>query len=126
LVSAAESDRVAVSRAFPVTAHTDRRPAIGDDVARIVVLSTDGYSRADALDCGEALSQVLLESTMAGLATCPVSQVTELHASRDIVANLIGRDACPQVLVRIGLAPALDDVPPPTPRRPVSDFLTIA
>ncbi|MCV7158503.1 Acg family FMN-binding oxidoreductase [Mycolicibacterium brisbanense] len=126
LVSAAESDRVAVSRAFPVTAHTDRRLAIGDDAARIVVLSTDGYSRADALDAGEALSQVLLEATMAGLATCPVSQVTELHASRDIVANLIARDACPQVLVRIGLAPALDDVPPPTPRRPVSDFLTIA
>lgn len=126
LVSAAESDRVAVSRAFPVIAHTDRRLSIGDDAARIVVLSTDGYSRADALDCGEALSMVLLESTMAGLATCPVTQVTELHASRDIVANLIGRDACPQVLVRIGLAPALDEVPPPTPRRPVSDFLTIA
>ncbi|OBC02362.1 NAD(P)H nitroreductase [Mycobacterium sp. 852013-50091_SCH5140682] len=126
LVSAAESDRVAVSRAFPVTAHTDRRLAIGEDAARIVVLSTDGYSRADALDAGEALSKVLLESTMAGFASCPVSQVTELHASRDIVANLIGRDACPQVLVRIGLAPVLDDVPPPTPRRPVSDFLTIA
>ncbi|MEE6167108.1 MULTISPECIES: Acg family FMN-binding oxidoreductase [unclassified Mycolicibacterium] len=126
LVSAAESDRVAVSRAFPVTAHTDRRLAIGDDAARVVVLSTDGYSRADALDAGEALSKVLLESTMAGFASCPVSQVTELHASRDIVANLIGRDACPQVLVRIGLAPVLDDVPPPTPRRPVSDFLTIA
>lgn len=126
LVSAAESERVALSRAFPVTAHTDRRPAIADDAARVVVLSTDGFSRADALDAGEALSMVLLEATMAGLATCPVTQMTELHASRDIVATLIGRDACPQVLVRIGLVPVLEEVPPPTPRRPVTDFLTIA
>jgi hypothetical protein len=50
--------------------------------------------------------------------------VTELHARRDIIGRLIVRDACPQVLVRIGLAPALDEVPPPTPRRPVEAILT--
>jgi hypothetical protein len=126
LVSAAESERVPVSRVFPVAAHTYRRPGIDDDAAQILVLCTDGYSRADALDCGEALSKVLLDCTMAGFATCPVTQVTELHASRDIISGLIARDACPQVLIRVGLAPALDEVPPPTPRRPVTDFLTIA
>lgn len=124
LVSAAESERVAVSRSFPVTAHSDRRPAAGDDAATLVVLSTDGYSRADALDAGEALSRVLLECTMAGLSTCPVSHVTELHASRDIIGALIGRDACPQLLVRIGTAPTLAGTPPPTPRRPVDTILT--
>nr|MDT0524553.1 hypothetical protein [Streptomyces sp. DSM 41633] len=79
LVSAAESERVAVARTFPVTAHTDRRPTVRDDSATLVVLSTDGYSRADALDAGEALSALLLECTLSGLATCPVSHVTELH-----------------------------------------------
>ena len=124
LVSAAESERVAVARTFPVTSHTDRRPAVRDDSATLVVLSTDGYSRADALDAGEALSAVLLECTLSGLSTCPVSHVTELHASRDIIGALIGRDACPQLLVRIGIAPALTETPPPTPRRGVDTFLT--
>lgn len=124
LVSAAESERVAVARTFPVTAHSDRRPTVRDDSATLVVLSTDGYSRADALDAGEALSALLLECTLSGLATCPVSHVTELHASRDIIATLIGRDACPQLLVRIGVAPTLTDAPAPTPRRAVETFLT--
>ncbi|OBB90052.1 Acg family FMN-binding oxidoreductase [Mycolicibacterium peregrinum] len=124
LISAAESERVAVARTFPVTSHSDRRPSVHDDSATLVVLSTDGYSRADALDTGEALSALLLECTMTGLSTCPVSHVTELHASRDIIGTLIGRDACPQVLVRIGIAPTLSDAPPPTPRRAVDTFLT--
>lgn len=124
LVSAAESERVAVARTFPVTAHTDRRPSVRDDSATLVVLSTDGYSRADALDAGEALSALLLECTLSGLSTCPVSHVTELHASRDIIGTLIGRDACPQLLVRIGIAPTLTDAPPPTPRRTVDTFVT--
>lgn len=124
LISAAESERVAVARTFPVTSHSDRRPSVHDDSATLVVLSTDGYSRADALDTGEALSALLLECTMTGLSTCPVSHVTELHASRDIIGTLIGRDACPQVLVRIGIAPTLSDAPPPTPRRTVDTFLT--
>lgn len=126
LISAEESERVGVSRDFPVTAHSTRRPTLNNDDATVVVLSTDGYSREDALDAGEALSVVLLECTMSGLATCPVTHVTELHASRDIIGRLIVRDACPQVLVRIGLAPALDNVPPPTPRRPVDAYLTFA
>ncbi|MDV3124214.1 nitroreductase family protein [Mycobacterium sp. 21AC1] len=126
LVSAAENDRVALSRSFPVTNHSDRRQSIGADAAAILVLSTDGYSREDALDAGEALSAMLLECTLIGLATCPVTHVTELHASRDIVAKLIDRDACPQALIRAGVAPALEGVPPPTPRRPIDDILTFA
>lgn len=126
LVSAAESERVGIARSFPVTPHGDRRLTVNDDAAKILVLSTDGYSRADALDAGEALSATLLECTLAGFATCPVTNVTELHASRDVIGALIGRDACPQVLVRVGMAPVLDSVPPPTPRRPVEAFLSFS
>lgn len=126
LVSAAETDRVDLARTFPVTMHSDRRQSITDDASTILVLSTDGYGREDALDAGEALSAVLLECTLAGLATCPVTHVTELHASRDIISALIDRDACPQVLVRIGIAPALEALPPPTPRRPIDDILAFA
>lgn len=126
LISAAESERVGVARTFPVTAHSDRRLSVADDAAKLVVLSTDGYSRADALDAGEALSATLLDCTLAGFATCPVTHVTELHASRDIVGMLIERDACPQVLVRVGMSPVFEDTAPPTPRRSVEAYLTFA
>ena len=122
LVSAAESDRVDVGRSFPVTHHPERRLGVPEDRSRIVTLSTLADTHDDILRCGEALSAVLLEATLAGMATCTLTHLTEVPASRDIVGGLIGR-AHPQALIRIGLAPALDDVPPPTPRRPLPDVL---
>jgi nitroreductase len=122
LISAAESDRVDVGRAFPITHHAERRMQVPEDRSQLVVLSARGDSREDVLRCGEALSALLLECTLVGLATCTLTHVTEVHTSREIVASLTGQPF-PQALVRIGTAPALDDVPPPTPRRPVTDVL---
>jgi hypothetical protein len=73
------------------------------------------------LRSGEALSALLLDATMAGLATCTLTHITELPASRTVVTELIGRDTIPQVLIRVGLAPAIEEIPPPTPRRPIDD-----
>jgi hypothetical protein len=99
----------------------ERRIEIRDDHAKIVVLSSDTYSRADALASGEALSAVLLECTMAGLATCTLTHVTEVSATREFVGALIGNDSQPQVLIRVGMAPAVEASPPVTPRRPLAD-----
>jgi hypothetical protein len=85
------------------------------------VLSTYDESHHSVLRCGEALSALLLDATMAGLATCTLTHVTELPASRAVVAELIGRDTAPQVLIRVGLVPAIEEIPPPTPRRPLGD-----
>lgn len=122
LVSAAESDRVEVGRTFPVTRHRERRLDVPEDRARIVVLSALEDTREGILRCGEALSATLLECTVAGLATCTLTHVTEADATREMISALTGRPY-PQVLVRIGRVSALDDVPPPTPRRPLSDVL---
>ena len=54
----------------------------------ILVLSTDGDSRADALASGEALSALLLECTMVGFATCTVTHLTELSETRKFVQSL--------------------------------------
>ena len=124
LVSAAESDRVDVGRAFPVSAHNERHAGIGHDQSTVLVLSTDEDTRDDALRCGEALSAVLLECTSAGLATCTLSHLTELQASRHLIGILSGRAAMPQLVIRVGEAPVLDEVPPMTPRRPLSEVLT--
>lgn len=123
LVSAAESDRVDIGRTFPVTHNRERRIEVGDDHSKIVLLSTASDEPGDALACGEALSTVLLECTMAGLATCPVTHLTEVPAGRAMLAGLVGGDGLPQVLVRVGGAPALEKPPVPTPRRPLADVL---
>jgi hypothetical protein len=123
LVSAAETERVSAGRTFPVVPHGDRRSGIPEDASKVVVLSTDGDTRADALGSGEMLSRVLLECAAAGMATCTITHLTELATSRHIVATLIEGTAWPQVLIRIGVIPRTELVPPPTPRRPLSDVL---
>jgi nitroreductase len=126
LVSVAEGDRVDIGRRFPAPRHGERRPEIPEDHSKVVALSTDGDDRADALASGEALSAVLLECTMAGLATCPVTHITEVRASRELVGALLDHDAVPQVLIRVGVAPAMEEVPPATPRRPLDEVLRVA
>jgi hypothetical protein len=123
LVSAAESDRVGVNRVFPLTHNRERRTDIGPDYSKILMLSTDDDSPSDALACGEALSTVLLECTMAGLATCLMTHLTELSVSREVLAAVTGHTDLPQVLIRVGVVPALDNVPPATPRRSLADVL---
>ncbi len=125
LVSAAESDRVDVGRTFPVTHNRERRVEVGDDHSKIVLLSTASDDRKDALACGEALSTVLLECTMVGLATCPVTHLTEVPAGRALLAGLVGRDDLPQILIRVGGTPALEHLPEATPRRPLADVLDL-
>ena len=124
LLSAAESDRVDVGRTFPVSAHTERRAGIGEDQSTVLALSTDEDTRDDALRCGEALSAVLLECTLAGKATCTLSHLTELQSSRHLIGTLTRRAAMPQLVIRVGEAPVLGEVPPMTPRRPLRDVLT--
>ncbi len=125
LVSAAEGDRVGIDRVFPITHQPERRAAIPEDHAKILLLSTDGNGRADALASGEVLSAVSLECTMHGLATCPVTHLTELHVTRELIQSLMDHEAVPQVLLRVGVVPVTEKAPPPTPRRHLSEVLRL-
>ena len=123
LVSASERDRVDIARGFPAGDYPDCRPEVTRDESVIAVLSTHGDSRRDALGCGEVLSDVLLEATLAGLATCTLSHMTELEDSRNVIRELLGDSGNPQLLIRIGAVPASGDQPPATPRRPLAEVL---
>ncbi len=124
LTSQSEGDRVGIGRRFPITHHQDQRPEVPVDEARIVVLSTYDDTRLDVLRCGETLSAVLLAATMADLASCTLTHLTEVPAGRDILRELTGREL-PQVLIRMGCTPADEEIPPPTPRLPLADVVTI-
>ena len=125
LVSASESDRVDVGRDFPVAHDTDRRFEFGHDQSKILVLSTYDDERASVLQCGEMLSAVLLEATMSGLATCTLTHITELWPGQNVVASLIGQTTTPQVLIRVGTAPEIEQTPPATPRRPINEVFEV-
>ncbi|MBL3735616.1 Acg family FMN-binding oxidoreductase [Mycobacteroides abscessus] len=122
LPSEGERGRVDVAREFPLALHQSRRASVSKDESTLVVLSTGGDTPRDFLTCGEALSALLVEATVAGLSTCTLTHVIELVASRQIVGGLVEREY-PQAVVRIGSAPPLDPVPAPTPRRPLSAVL---
>ncbi|CAM4085229.1 Putative NAD(P)H nitroreductase acg [Mycobacterium basiliense] len=124
LASGSAARGVGVNRSFPADWRSEHSSASRQDQAKIVVLSTPEYTRADALRCGRALSAILLECTLAGLGTCPVTHVTEMEASRDIVRDLTGGTGEPQLLIRIGAGPS-GDIPAPTPRRPLGEVLEI-
>jgi len=123
LASAAELQRVDLARAFPDGEDRDRRPDVTRDRSAIAVLSTRADGRREALGCGEVLSDVLLEATVADLATCTLTHMTELEASRSIIRTMAGGD--PQLLIRIGTVPELSELPSATPRRPLDEVLEL-
>jgi hypothetical protein len=124
LVSSSEAARVDVARAFPPAGGGQRRAAVDHDHSKILVLSTDhDDARLDVLRCGEALSAVLLECTVAGMATCTLTHMTEIAASRNIITQITGTAGQPQLLIRVGKSPAGGQHVEPTARRLVTEIL---
>ncbi|MDT5005460.1 MAG: hypothetical protein QOJ24_2636 [Mycobacterium sp.] len=126
LISAAVSDRVDVKRRFPSTHDHRGSDDVQVDRSKIVVLSTHREdTRLDVLHCGEALSAVLLDCTVAGLATCTLTHMTELAPSREIIRGLTGQRGTPQLLIRIGQTSVTDEEFVPTPRKPLADIFEV-
>ncbi|MFD7844887.1 Acg family FMN-binding oxidoreductase [Nocardia sp. NPDC059764] len=123
-ISTEERERVEVNRVLPAVGGESRRTEVDEDQSVVVVLSS-GDSAIERVRCGEALSTILLECTVAGYATCPLTHVTELERSRAMIRALTGRDEQPQVLVRIGSVPTSERRQPRTPRLPLAQILEI-
>lgn len=123
LVSSAEFARVGVGRAFPPIPRSPRR-TVPADRARLLVLTTATDSVTPWLCAGEALSELLLECTTAGLSTCALTDLAEVPTGRALLSELIAHPGAPQVLIRVGMAAANSVPPPPTPRRPIEEFCT--
>lgn len=123
MLSSSEAARVDVARWFPPAGGGQRRAAIEHDGSKILVLSTCNDDPWNVLRCGEALSAVLLECTMAGMATCTLTHMTEIAQSRNAIAQIAGVIGQPQLLIRVGKSPASDHHVEPTARRLVYEVL---
>ncbi|HTY32173.1 Acg family FMN-binding oxidoreductase [Mycobacterium sp.] len=123
LVSGPEAAAVDVARAFPPAGVEPHRSRVDHDHSKILVLSTlRDDARLDVLRCGEALSAVLLECTVAGMATCTLTHMTEMAMSRDTIRQLTGTAGTPQLLIRVG-ASTLNGHVESTARRLVTEVL---
>ncbi|MFG3269373.1 Acg family FMN-binding oxidoreductase [Streptomyces luteogriseus] len=112
----------------PVRDFTGRRPVADrgtttfEHTPHLALLGTPGDSPADWLRAGQALERVLLEATLADLATSLTS-----HALEERELRLLARDPGSgtgqvQMVLRLGYGPR----GPATPRRPVADVLDVA
>ncbi|MFZ2172986.1 MAG: hypothetical protein WAW17_02915 [Rhodococcus sp. (in: high G+C Gram-positive bacteria)] len=125
LATAENSARVDIGRRFPPGRDEIRPDGAAADIDRstVLVLSTPSDTRPDWLRSGEALSSVLLEATVNGIATCPLTHVTELRQSRQMIRELLPDGGYPQALIRVGTVPRTSRRQ--TPRRPTDSVLSV-
>ena len=90
----------------------------------IAVLHTNADERADWLRGGQAMHRLLLAASAAGYQASFLNQPLEVPRIREELRRALGLPGHPQVVLRLGRP--RDPLPPPTPRLPVSDVLTIA
>jgi len=121
LARLAHRERPAAERLPVQRGHGRLRLGVGRHLDESEPAWPTGLPVGDDLDLLD-LSTVLLECTVAGMATCTLTHLIESEESRDIVRNLIGHGE-PQVLIRAGIAPPLEAIPAPTPRRPLDGVL---
>lgn len=124
LATASESSDVAVGRPFPTPLRGDSTRPRGPDQSSVLVLSTRADTQADWLASGRAFSAVVLDATVRQLATCPLTHLTEVRQSRELIRSLVPGAGMPQILVRVGQGGAPASVPE-TPRRPLFEVLSI-
>lgn len=86
----------------------------------LLLLTTDQDDRPSWARAGEALERALLELTMAGYAASPLTQVIEVAHTHGLLRSELGLGSHPQLLLRVGRAPAVAS----TGRRPLRDILS--
>ena len=86
---------VGVSGRLLIERDVDEHPLIG-------VLLTDSDAPVKQLAAGEAMMRLMLEAELLGLGTCPLSQAVDLVAFRNRIQTLMGWQALPQMMLRIG------------------------
>lgn len=120
-----------VPRAVPVPNFApDSQPLLeagpGDDrYTTYLAFATATDTTTDWLRTGEAVSAVLLTAATLGVASSVLSEVIEVPGARALLHAMIAPAGFPHLTVRLGLN-ASGSEPPPTPRRPYSEVITIA
>ncbi|MEO1198013.1 MAG: nitroreductase [Pseudomonadota bacterium] len=104
----------------------DKQAARDRDIAEhspvLATLVTPTDQPADWIACGRALAATLLTATAHGVSASFLNQPIEVPDLRRDVADHLGLDGMPQLILRFGYPNR--PVPPLGPRRPLSSMLT--
>lgn len=95
-----------------------------DEGAAYVIIFGLTDRPVDLLRGGEAMSALLLQATVEGLATAPISEAVEVAWPRHLLGRLLSGVGEPYLVVRLGYVEAPDEVPP-SPRRSPTDVIQI-
>lgn len=115
-------DPKAAVRDLALGQHLAGRPAVEFETSALLgVLLTTGDDQVDWVRAGMALERVLLTAASRGLSVGILSHVTEAVDLRQIVRDPTTGWRHPQIVLRFGYGEEM----PPTPRRPLSEVLTI-
>jgi nitroreductase len=98
------------------------RAGAGDDegAAYVVIFGRDDRP-LDLLRGGEAMSALLLQATVEGVSTAPISEAVEVAWPRELLGRLLpGGRGEPYLIVRLGYVDS-DEVLPVSPRREVRE-----
>lgn len=88
----------------------------------LLAVGTDADGAEAWLNAGEAMSQIALTATYAGLVSCILTEPLEIVETRDALQALVfGAGHFVQALIRVGWAPVSADPLPATPRRALRD-----
>jgi nitroreductase len=99
-----------------------RETSTEPDGALYAVIGTASDDALSQLRAGEAMSAVILQAHLLGLASCPLSQVLEVGDTRRALRDdVLDGAMAPQLVLRLGFAPSAPL--PATPRRPVGEYL---
>ena len=90
----------------------------------VILICGDDDSSVSWLRAGESLSALWLSAVRDGLSVVPLSQVVEVHETREALQHqVLGDLAVPLLLVRIGWPPISRSQLEPTSRRPLDEVL---
>lgn len=92
---------------------------LAENAPLLVVLGTPNDTPRDWLYAGEALARVLLRAQIDDYAASFLNQPIERQVLRRHLGALIGRAGFPQIMLRMGIGPAVST----TPRRPLADVV---
>jgi nitroreductase len=110
---------------FPEGELLDEAPAVGrGGVTALLLVTASSDDTLSRLRAGEAMSDVWLTATEAGLSVVPMSQSIEVAVTRErIIAALLDGRTFPQILLTVGHLPPDRQPLPRSPRRPVGDVI---
>ena len=103
-------------------AELTERGAVASDSATLLVVGTSSDDRLSQLRAGEAASAVLLQATLAGMSSSPLTEPLEIARTRAVVADeVLDGTLSPQMVIRVGWPSGAGTVPPATPRRALDE-----